>query len=80
MLQGCVVHVHVHGAKRYVVGQGGNLIASKHDRCGLFSLQKLLSAGAVLSLYGMLKRELCWYCCPAKHDTYGLSCMHKAAC
>ena len=37
MLQGCVVHVHVHGAKRYVVGQGDNLIASKHDRCGLFS-------------------------------------------
>ena len=56
---GCVVHVDVHAWRVSCVVDCYNAIATEHGKCGLSCMQKLWSAQAVLSLYGMLVCMLC---------------------
>ena len=51
---GCVVHVDVHPLTVSCVVGCYNAIATEYGRYGLSCVQKLWSAQAVLSLYGML--------------------------
>ena len=58
---------------------GYNLIATEHGRCGLSCMQKLWSPQRVLSLYGMLKCELCCELLLLLNIAHnGSSCMWKA--
>ena len=56
---GCVGHIDVHALRVSCVVDCYNAIASEHGRYGLSCTQKLWSAQAVLSLYGMLECKLC---------------------
>ena len=51
---GCAVHVDVHALTVSGVVGCYNAVATEHGRYGLSCMQKLWSAQAVLSLYGML--------------------------
>ena len=51
---GCAVHVDVHALTVSCVVGCYNAVATEHGRYGLSCMQKLWSAQAVLSLYGML--------------------------